>query len=58
LTTIACAVLVAAAGHFGGTLTHGEGYLTELLTAPRATLAEAQPAAAAPVMPVAFPADG
>src|SRR3954465_7434517 len=29
--TIACAVLVGAAGHFGGTLTHGDGYLTELL---------------------------
>src|SRR5688572_4188479 len=32
--TLACAVLVAATGHFGGTLTHGEGYLTELITSP------------------------
>src|SRR5687768_7702869 len=29
--TIACGVLVAIAGHYGGNLTHGEGYLTELV---------------------------
>src|SRR5688572_18045077 len=32
---ILCAALVAVTGHFGGTLTHGPGYLTELVFVPR-----------------------
>jgi mono/diheme cytochrome c family protein/uncharacterized membrane protein len=62
---IAAALLVSIAGHFGGTLTHGEGYLTELLfknadqSPGESALAEATPAApVAAVLPVAFPADG
>jgi uncharacterized membrane protein len=31
---VLCAALVAVTGHFGGTLTHGPGYLTELVFAP------------------------
>src|SRR3954454_14271320 len=31
---IAAALLVIVTGHFGGTLTHGSGYLTELIFAP------------------------
>ena len=64
VVTIACAILVAATGHFGGNLTHGEGYLTELLTAPAKQIASATGAGSADgakpaaVMPVAFPADG
>ncbi|HYO09544.1 MAG TPA: PSD1 and planctomycete cytochrome C domain-containing protein [Tepidisphaeraceae bacterium] len=66
---IASAVLVGAAGHYGGTLTHGDGYLTELLlpgraqsqvamTAARQATGGGGAAAQAPVMPVAFPSDG
>ena len=57
--TMACAILVALAGHFGGSLTHGDGYLTALIfpkSKSPATVAgtdqTVQP------MPVAFPADG
>ena len=32
---VTCAVLVVITSHLGGTLTHGPGYLTELLTTPR-----------------------
>ncbi len=57
--TIACALLVGAAGHFGGTLTHGDAYLTELLF-------KAQDLAAVPMGPaptplvqvISFPTDG
>jgi mono/diheme cytochrome c family protein len=63
--TILCAILVAAAGHFGGTLTHGDGYLTELLfpaqpTSAADTTSSATPAAPQELapMPVAFPSDG
>ena len=52
-TTIVSAALVAAAGHYGGTLTHGEGYLTELLTTSPPPLTVSNDA---PLMPVAFPA--
>src|SRR5262249_52505617 len=63
VTTIACALLVAAAGHFGGTLTHGEGYLTELIfphhdETPFASSRKDQTARAVSVMPVSFPSDG
>jgi hypothetical protein len=34
LGLLACAVLVAVTGHLGGALTHGDGYLTELLFPP------------------------
>ena len=57
---IVAALLVLFTGHFGGSLTHGSGYLTELIFAPAS---ESQPAA--PVVPasidistVHFPADG
>ncbi|HET6569146.1 MAG TPA: c-type cytochrome domain-containing protein [Rhodothermales bacterium] len=33
-TVSACVLLVAVAGHLGGTLTHGEGYLTEYMPRP------------------------
>lgn len=57
LGAVACAVLVAMSGHLGGELTHGEGYLTELLTSPSRN---AKPhATTAPVVTVVhFPADG
>ena len=60
ITTIACAALIAVTGHFGGNLTHGEGYLTELVMGPKQPLAVSQSSSAGnvPVMPVAFPADG
>jgi mono/diheme cytochrome c family protein len=64
LFTILSALLVSAAGHFGGTLTHGEGYLTELIFPAKgqaATLAQGNSIGAptkAAVMPVAFPSDG
>ncbi|HEV2296407.1 MAG TPA: DUF1553 domain-containing protein [Tepidisphaeraceae bacterium] len=32
--TVACAILIALTGYFGGALTNGEGYVAELLTAP------------------------
>jgi uncharacterized membrane protein len=34
LTLILCALLVAVSAHLGGALTHGSGYLTELVFAP------------------------
>jgi mono/diheme cytochrome c family protein/uncharacterized membrane protein len=60
LATITCAFLVAAAGHFGGTLTHGDGYLTELLTSPAAKLAGQSPQVAqgSAMMPISFPTNG
>src|SRR4051812_13426481 len=42
---VLCALLVAVSAHLGGTLTHGSGYLTELIFAP----ASHEPAAATPV---------
>jgi uncharacterized membrane protein/mono/diheme cytochrome c family protein len=61
-STIACAILVGLTGHLGGTLTHGDGYLTELLFQKNGDddlASAASSATAAPVMPIAaFPTDG
>src|SRR5205085_522096 len=65
---VACGLLVAITAHLGGTLTHGEGYLTELIFQKSAAqplassvTSETSPAPAMPVADVAairFPADG
>lgn len=58
--TVGGAVLVTGAGHLGGELTHGSGYLTELFDAAKADAPPpaGHPAPVAAAAGIAFPADG
>lgn len=61
--TFACAALVGLTGHFGGSLTHGPDYLTEMFTATKEkVVAAATPGPAAKKVAasaaVKFPANG
>ncbi len=67
--TVLVALMIGVTGHFGGTLTHGPGYLTELLLNPQprqlASASTTQPsggsALSIPVIPISqvkYPADG
>jgi uncharacterized membrane protein/mono/diheme cytochrome c family protein len=58
---LVCAALVAATGHFGGTLTHGDGYLTYFLHPENQPTVAAMPAHDQPTvapLPISFPQDG
>ncbi len=50
------ALLVGLTGHYGGSLTHGPGYLTEALFAPHNSALSTEHSAL--IVPVHFPADG
>jgi mono/diheme cytochrome c family protein/uncharacterized membrane protein len=52
-----CAVLVGITGHFGGELTHGEGYLTEIFHMP-AEVATVSATTTVKLSDIHFPADG
>ena len=55
--TLASAALVGLAGHLGGSLTHGPGYLTEMFTA-RPVVAASGPTKKTAAAAVKFPASG
>jgi mono/diheme cytochrome c family protein/uncharacterized membrane protein len=59
LATITCALVVGTTAHLGGTLTHGDGYLTELLFKAQ-DLADVPmgPAPTPIVQVISFPSDG